>query len=438
MSTSFGGDLSVLGDKLVESATAFDLIASRQHIVAGMAAAEPVNFFNNIGDICQAKEGVTLHCANPTQDYSCFTQDNLQGRLQTNVMFLTSKVRHLQGREIVHYVPQHLSQWVRHLLLRGEVDIFWGSCTPPDSRGFVSLGPGCCYESEILKAAKTVVLEVNPNMPVTYGATHVPVQWVDYFVRSDHPLPTIDRASVNDADRKIAQFVAELVADGSTIQLGIGSIPNAIGDALKAKKDLGVHTEMINDTMMDLYQAGVVTGRHKSIFPGKMVGAFAYGTRELYDFIDRNPAVEMQPASVTNDPFRISRNTKMVSVNTAVEIDITGQVCSESVGHRELSGVGGAAETHIGAQWGKGGRGIIAVRSTAQTKQGPKSKITFELAPGAKVSISRNDVDTVVTEYGVAELMGRSVAERVKALVGIADPQFRDELLHKARQACYL
>jgi acyl-CoA hydrolase len=240
---------------------------------------------------------------------------------------------------------------------------------------------------------------------------------------------------MSDEDHIIAGYVADLVRDGSTIQLGIGGIPNAIGLALRGKKDLGVHTEMINDTMMDLYLAGVITGKKKTIWPGKIVGAFAYGTRELYDFISDNPVVELQPASVVNDPYRISRNYRMVSINSAVEVDVTGQVCSESVGHMELSGVGGAWETHIGAQRAEDGRGIIAMRST--TPDGKRSKIVFELQPGGKVSVSRNDVDTVVTEFGVARLLGKSAAARVEALVAIAHPDFRTELREKARAARY-
>jgi len=259
---------------------------------------------------------------------------------------------------------------------------------------------------------------------------------VDYFIENDHPLPTIPAPKVTAVDREIGALVADLIPDGATLQLGIGGIPNAIGEALGPKRDLGIHTEMINDTMMDLFQRGIVTGRKKSIWPGKIVGAFVYGTKALYDFVDGNPLVELHPASVINDPYRIGRNHKMFSINTAVEIDITGQVCSESVGHRELSGVGGASETHIGAQRSPGGRGIIALPST--TRDGSASKIVFTLQPGAKVSISRNDIDTVVTEYGVAKLSGRSTAQRVKALAAIAHPKFRDELLHNARTERYL
>lgn len=414
---------------------ALHFIKSGTNVVAAMAAAEPRLLFEHIGKHCLGLEKVTLNCANPGRDYPCFSDPALLGKLELKVMFLTHSVRRRHGQGRVHYVPQHLSQWVRNLHRGPQVDVFWGSCTPPDARGFVSLGPGSCYEPEVLRQAKTVILEVNPQMPVTSGATHVPTSWVSAFVEADHPLPTLARTEPDATDHKIAELVATLVPNEATIQLGIGGIPNAIGKALASRRNLGVHTEMINDTIMDLYSQGVITGRAKTIWPGKIVGAFIYGSQGLYEFSHDNPVIELQPASVVNDPYRIGRNHKMISINTAVEVDITGQVCSESIGHEELSGVGGAADTHIGAQRSEGGRGIIALRSHSK---GGEAKIVFELKPGAKVSISRNDIDTIVTEYGIAELAGRSVAERVRALVAVAPPSARDELLHKARSHGYL
>ena len=415
---------------------ALHYVKSGSRVVTAMAAAEPQKFFDALGAHCSDLTDVTVHCANPSRDYSCFRDDSLLGRLSLRVMFLTDKVRNLHGQGRVHYVPQHLSQWVKHLERNGPIDIFWGSCSVPDARGFVSLGPGACYEPEVLRLAKVVILEVYPNIPVTIGATHIPASWVTAFVDSTSALPTTTPPVPDGTDHKIAAYIADMISDGSTIQLGIGGIPNAIGDALVSKKDLGVHTEMINDTIMKLYLQGVISGKKKTIWPGKIVGSFAFGTKELYEFIHMNPGIELQPASVVNDPYRIGRNSKMISINTAVEIDLTGQVCSESIGHIELSGVGGAADTHIGAQRSNGGRGIIAIRATA--KQGKLSKIVWELQPGAKVSISRNDVDTVVTEYGVAKLAGKSVSERVQAMVALAAPEFREELLRQAKMAHYL
>ena len=421
--------------KVITADSALHLIQNGQRIVAAMAAAEPCSFFEGLAARARQLDGLTVHCANPSRDYSCFHDPELAGHVSLRVMFLTAPVRGSQGHGVVHYVPQHLSQWTAHLV-RNPVDIFWGSCSLPDERGFVSLGVGACYESEILRQARIVILEVNPSMPRTYGDTLVPLSQVTHFVETAHELPALVLAEPTDEEVRIARHVATLVPNGATMQLGIGGIPNAIGEALLDKRDLGVHTEMINDAMMKLSLAGVITGRYKTLWPGKMVGAFVFGTPKLYQFVDQNPMVELHPASVVNDPARIGRNHAMVSINTAIEVDLTGQVCSESVGHRELSGVGGAADTHLGAQRSKGGRGIIALCAT--TGDGKHSKIAFELKPGAKVSISRNDIDTVITEYGIAELSGASVAERVERLVRIADPRFRDELLASARSVGYV
>ncbi len=428
MNIDFSGKLTTLREAL-------NFVHDNSRIVTSMASAEPQEFLAKIHERCRNLKNVTVHCANPSKQYPCFTDESLKGHIAIEVMFLTAAVRKYHGNDMVYYVPQHLSKWAENIFFAGEVDIFWGSCTPPDARGFVSLGPGACYEPEVLRKAKKVILEINPKMPMTFGSTHVPLSWVDHLIETDNPLPTLEVFEADPADKDIANLVASLVPPRATVQFGIGGIPNALAEALSGMKDLGIHTEMINDAMMALYQRGVISGRYKTIWPGKIVGAFVYGSKELYDFIDNNPIIELQPASVVNDPYRIGRNYRMTSVNTAVELDITGQVCSESIGHKELSGVGGASETHVGAQRSEGGRGIIAIKSVTKTG---KSKIVFELTPGGKVSISRNDIDTVVTEYGIAELKGRSVAQRVRALIKIAHPSFREELTAQARSVNYL
>lgn len=411
------------------------LIKDDQVVVTAMAASEPQMFYDRAPLLLKDRIGVILYCANPSKNYDVFKNESFIDRLTVRAFFLSSVIKNHQKVPHVHYIPQHLSQWSQNLLSEHEVDVFWGSCSLPDPRGFVSLGPAVCYEAEVLKKAKTVVLEVNPNIPFTFGSTCVASDDVDYFVRSEFELPLYKDKIADRTDKDIAEYVADLVPDGATIQLGIGSIPNALSEALSGKKDLGVHTEMINDSIMRMYECGAITGRCKTIWPGKIIGAFAYGSSELYQFLDRNPMVELHPASIVNDPFRIGRNHKMTSINTAVEIDLTGQVCSESIGHRELSGVGGATDTHIGAQRSPEGKGIIALKS--MTKEG-FSKITGELKPGAKVSISRNDIDTVVTEYGVARLKGKSVAQRAKSLIAIAHPSVRDELKSLASSWGYI
>lgn len=427
---------SMFKDKLTQLDNALDAIPKQGQLVASMAAAEPSAFFENIHGRHKSFSGLRIHCANPTKNYPCFSDTAHSSNVNYNVMFLTSAVRQSQGHNLVHYVPQHLSRWSQNLTRRHEVDVFWGSCSLPTKNGFVSLGVNACYEPDMLRKAKCVVLEVNPLMPVVYGDTFVPIDAVDYFIQHEHQLPVLSCDAPDRLDMNIAQHISELIPNGATIQLGIGAIPDAVGSQLTHKRDLGIHTELFTESMKKLYESGVINGSSKTIWPRKMVATFIYGSEELYAFAAENPALELHPASIINDPNRICRNHRMISINTAVEVDITGQVCSESVGHRELSGVGGAADTHIGAQRSEQGRGIIALKS--MTSDNKNSKIVFELKPGAKVTISRNDTDTVVTEYGVAELIGLSVAERAKALIAISHPTVRDELYFKAKNAGYI
>eukprot|EP01147_Barroeca_monosierra_P010382 gene10382-2514_t len=413
------------------------LIQSNSRIVTAMAVSEPRGFFSKLESFVEDKENVQVYCANPNQAYNAFRQPDLQGKLYLNTMFLSHAVRSLHGHGVVYYSPHNLRSW-GPLLCRRPVDVFWGTCSPPTDKGYVSLGPSAVYEPEVLLHARKVVLEVNPKLPFCHGSTAMRLSDVDYLIESQDEgwdLLTERKRPVDDIDKKIAENVASLIPDGATIQLGIGGIPNALATTLLNHRDLGVHTEMINDAVVELSKSGVVTGNCKSQWPRKMVGSFALGTQDLYDFIHDNPGVIFKPGSQVNDPVIFGNNRSMISINTCVEIDLTGQVCSESVGHRELSGVGGAADTHIGAQRSSGGRAIIAVRS--QSKKGT-SKIVHELLPGAKVSITRNDIDTVVTEYGIAELKGLNTAERCSSLISIAHPSARDELMDLARKYCYI
>ena len=415
---------------------AFKLLENSSCVVTAMAASEPQIFYTHAAKFLSSKKDLRIYCSNPSKSYEIFEHEDLLGHVELRPMFLTSSIRYHQSKSHIHYVPQHLSMWTNNILLNEpNIDVFWGSCSIPDSRGFVSLGPSVCYEFELLRKSKRIILEVNPNIPFTHGSTCIPSKSVDLFIHSNQPLPIYPSCQADETDHKIAEHIADLIEDGSTIQLGIGSIPNALGSIIKNKKDLGIHTEMINDTILDLYEYGSITGKNKTIWQDKIIGTFAYGSQRLYEFLHQNPMVELHPASVVNDPYRIGRNHKMVSINTAVEIDITGQVCSESIGHLELSGIGGASETHIGAQKSKDGRGIIAMRSVTKKDD---SKIVSELKPGSKVSISRNDIDTVITEYGTARLKGKTVAQRAKELIAIAHPKYREELHTNALKNGYL
>ena len=266
----------------------------------------------------------------------------------------------------------------------------------------------------------------NPNLPEIYGDTEVHIRDVDMVVEAATPLPYLPKSQPNETERTIGQYIASMVQDGDCIQLGIGGIPDAAAMALKDKHDLGVHSEMITNSMADLVKAGVITGRKKNYMTGKMVGTFAYGTQELYDLLDRNHSVLMLRGETVNDPWVVARNDNFVSINSCLSLDLTGQICSESIGSRQYSGSGGQADMAVGAAHAKNGRSIIAVASTK--KNGTVSSISAQLAPGSVVTLSRNEVDYVVTEYGIAPIRGRSVRQRVENLIAVAHPDFRGQL----------
>eukprot|EP00045_Choanoeca_perplexa_P009104 m.85918 g.85918 ORF g.85918 m.85918 type:complete len:455 (-) comp14751_c0_seq1:170-1534(-) len=420
------------------TALAHEILQPNQRIVTAMAASEPRLFFHNLHQWLSEDrrlKNLTIYCANPNKSYDVLTDRKLMDSVNFIALFLTSAVRNHQSK-MVSYLPHNLSAWSQAIHAKGPIDVFWGTCSPPQSNGYVSLGPSCVYETDVIRKAKLVVLEVNPNLPYVHGSTVMPIDRADVVVDGgSHDLLTLPEGSFDEVDMQIAQRVAELVPHEATVQFGIGSIPNALCEALQHHRDLGVHTEMINDCIMTLVSKGVVTGKAKSFAPERVVGSFALGSKALYKYIDDNPEVILLPGSMVNGLETFSSNTKMHSINTCVELDLTGQICSESIGHQELSGVGGAADTHIGAQRSEGGRGIIAVRSV--TKKG-ESKIVSTLRPGAKVSISRNDVDTIVTEYGVADMKGLSVSERVQALIELAHPDHREQLTREAHEYKYL
>jgi acyl-CoA hydrolase len=307
----------------------------------------------------------------------------------------------------------------------------------PDKHGYVSLSLSNTYEQRMIEKADIVILEINPNMPYSLGDVQLPVSDVDYMIESNYMPPNMPDAPFNEKDAVIGKLIADMVPDGACIQLGIGGIPNAVGEYLKTKNDLGIHTEMLTNSMVRLAKMGVITGKCKNINKGKMVTTFAMGSQELYDFLDYNPSVAIMDGCWVNDPYTIMQNDNQISINTTLEVDLTGQCASESLGSRQFSGTGGQSDTAIGAQNSKNGMSIIALYSTAMVKgkDGQKhevSKIVAQLMQGAAVSLSRNDVDRVVTEYGVAELRGTNIRERVDRLIAIAHPDFRTQLREDA------
>ena len=307
--------------------------------------------------------------------------------------------------------------------------------SPMDARGYMSLSVSSIYEMDVVRAGAVLLVEVNPNYPRTFGDTMVHISQVTALVESDRPILCVDPAPYTEKDAVIGKYVASLVEDGSTIQLGIGNIPNAVANELKSKKHLGIHTEMFTETMVDLIECGAVDNTQKGFNDGVSICSFTMGSRRLYDFLDDNPMVLFKSSTYSNDPYTIGRNNKFVSINATLEMDLTGQAASESVGPVQFSGSGGQAETVQGAQMSPGGKSILAMHSTYTDRDGTlHSKIVPMLTSGAAVTTSRNDVDYVVTEYGIAWLRGLTIAERVQALTKIAHPDFREWLLEEAEK----
>jgi acyl-CoA hydrolase len=417
--------------KLLSISEAVGLVQSGQTICVAMAAAEPPGLLTELGRHWQRLENVTVWVCLPLRLYDFIYKPEMSSHFFVENWFYGAPDRKVHAEGRTFYIPNNLHRAARvKLEATRHLDIFWGTATPPDRHGYMSLSLNLIYEKEMIEAADLVVLEINENLPWTLGDTQIHLSEVDYIVENHVPLFEMPPVPPTPAEEAIGGYIAELIEDGATIQLGIGGIPNAIASFLMERRDLGVHTEMFTDGMVDLFEAGVITGRKKSIWKGKMVGAFALGTNKLYRFLHNNLAVEFQRGKVTNAPHVVGRNYKMVSVNTAIQVDLGGQVCSQSIGVRHFSGTGGQLDTHRGAQYSPGGRGIIALRATA--KDGTISTIVPMLDPGAEVTVPGQDVDTIVTEYGVAELKGRCVKDRVKALSSIAAPEFRPWLQEEA------
>ena len=415
-------------------------IQSDNDVIVAQCASEPQGCmarFHIVGDRVQ---NVRVFSVLTLREYDFYMKPEMQGHFELASWFHApgSRAALKAGTGTVTYVPNMLHRAATDRIHARRPDIFFGTCTPPDKHGFVSLSLGITYEKDIMDHARLVILEVNPRLPRTFGDTQVHVSAVDYFVEHDQEVPSLPAPVPNATDLQIGAYIADLVEDGSTLQLGIGGIPNAAALALKDKKDLGVHTEMLVDSMMELYQMGVITNARKALKPGKFLTTFAMGSRKFYDWLDDNVAVEFQRGSWVNNPAIVAQNSRMVSVNTCISVDFTGQVASESIGTSQYSGTGGQSDTAQGAVAGFDGLGksIIACYSTA--KNGTVSTITPTLPLGSAVTLHRSHVDHVVTEHGVARLRGRTVRERTRELISIAHPDFRAELTEQARKLGYL
>ena len=387
--------------------------AAPQALIAALAARAPA---------LRGVEVVQLHTEGPAP----YAAPELAASFRVNALFVGKNVRDAVARGQGDYVPIFLSEVPALFRSRAmPLDVALISVSPPDKHGYCTLGPSVDATRAAVQSARTVVAQVNANLPRTHGDALVHVDDIDLAVWQDDPVPEVRQANLTGLERTIGNYVASLVEDGATLQLGIGAIPEAVLAALADHKDLGVHTEMFSDGVVELVRRGVITGARKRNHPGKVVASFVMGTRDLYDFVDDNPSVLLLDVAYTNDTAVIRRNPAVTAINSALEIDLTGQVCADSLGTHQYSGVGGQMDFIRGASLSERGKPIIAMPSV--TSRG-ESRIVPFLKPGAGVVTTRAHVNYVVTEHGVASLYGKNLRQRARALIGIAHPNHREAL----------
>ena len=378
-------------------------------------------------EICQALTVGPADYVNPC----------MQSHLRVNSMFISANIRKAVQQGLADFTPVLLSEFPL-LFKRGilPIDVALIHISPPDEHGFCSFGIEVGLTKSAAESAKIVIAEVNQQMPRILGDSFIHVSKLHYMVPVNYPVTELAMHAdgPSEVTEKIASHIAELIPDGATMQMGIGAVPDAVLKYLFEKKDLGVHSELFSDGVIELFEAGVLTNGRKTLHPGKIIAGFLIGTKRLYDWSDDNPIIELHPTEYVNDPFVIAQNERMVAINSAIEVDLTGQVCADSIGPKFYSGVGGQLDFIYGASRSKGGVPIIALPSTAKDY----SRIVTTLKPGAGVVTSRNHVHYIVTEYGVADLYGKTIRQRAKALIGIAHPEFREELTHQAQELHYI
>ncbi len=400
-------------------------IKSGDRVVVGHACAEPTHLVNAMVENAENYRDVELvHMVAMGKCEYC--KPEYEGHFRHNAIFVGSTTREAvnSGRGDFTTCYFHEVPGLFHTTLKPDVALVM--VTPPDENGMCSLGVSVDYTYAAVKNAWTVIAQVNPCMPWTGERSLISVKEIDLFVEHEAPIIELNPPKIGEVERAIGEHVASLVHDGDCLQLGIGAIPDAVLLFLKDKKDLGIHSEMFSDGVVELVEAGVITNKRKNYHQGVSVANFLMGTKRLYDFVDHNPDVMIAPADYVNNPRIIAQNDNLVSINSCVQVDLMGQVCAEMVGSKQISGVGGQVDFVRGAAMSRGGRSILAFPSTAA--KGTVSKIVAQLDAGAAVTTSRNDVHYIVTEFGIAELKGKTLRERARALIAIAHPKFRAEL----------
>lgn len=421
-------------NKIINSQQAVKAIKSGYRIFIGSACGAPQSLVKAL-TLAPAEDVEIVQLLNlGVVDYA---SSDLAGKFRPNTFFIGRDLRERVQQGGADYTPIFLSE-IPDFLLSGRLPIDNALITVsvPDEHGYCSFGISIDITKPATKAAKIVIAEINPNMPRTLGDSFIHLDDINYLVYSEQPILEYTVKAQPEIVKRIAKNVSDLIEDGSTIQVGYGGVPTALLDFLENKKDIGIHTEVFSDNLIDLVEKGIITNKKKSIHNGKCIAAFAMGTKKLYDYLNNNPFFEFHPVDYTNDPFVIAQNEKMVSINSAIEIDLTGQVCADSIGYKFYSGIGGQLDFVRGAARAPDGKAIIVVPSVRSDES--KSRIVPSLSEGAGVVTTRGDVHYVVTEWGVANMYGKTIRERALSLISIAHPKFRAELLKRAKELNYV
>ena len=422
--------------KVVDAATAVSHIESGNLVYLGGGAGAPAVLVDALcSRAAELRDVQLIHIL--TFIGAPYIDSKYEGSFRSNSLFIGHNVRKAVQAGNADFTPIFLSEipglFQKKIL---PLDVALISLSPPDEHGFCSFGVEVGTTKPAAESARLIIAEVNRQMPRTLGDSFIHVSRLSHVVETDYPLPSAPQGDSSPANMLIGQHVAGMIPDGATLQMGIGSIPDAVLQNLHSHKDLGIHTELFSDGVVSLFEAGIINCSRKTFHQGKMVAGFLFGSERLYRFVDNNPIVEFHPTEYVNDPFNIARNNDMVAINAALQVDLTGQVCADSIGPVFYSGVGGQLDFIRGAARSKGGLPIIALPSTA--KNDTISRISPLLPEGSGVTTTRNDVHYIVTEYGVASLYGKTIRQRVRELINIAHPKFRDELQHAAQKLGYL
>ena len=420
-------------DKIYTAAQAVAKVESGEKIIFGDWVSEPPALVEALVNRADELKGVEIiHGMSPGPN--AYVAPEYQGIFHHTSLFIGPKTRKAYAEKRIDYIGgTTFSRWPDLFAKNPDLNPHWAfiQVSEPDEEGMCSFGNACCFSEPAARTADRIIAQINPKMP-TLGGKKISLDKIDYIVPAESGLYTIGRAEIDARPQTIADYVAELVEDGATIQLGIGALPDAIARNLMDKKDLGVHSETLTEAMMELVQAGVINNSKKTLNPGICIGAQAAGSEKFYEFIDHHPLFAVYPVDYVNNPYVVGQNYKQTSINSCMEVDLKGQVNSETVGGRQYSGIGGQLDHVRGAQLSEGGKSILALNSTA--KQDTISKIVPYFAPGNVTTISRYDVHYIVTEYGVADLKYKTERQRALALISIAHPKFRDELKFKAAE----